>query len=132
MADDPGPPGLERLCGWVGHRLEDVGGAPVGRVEAVYVGEPGEQPGWVLARMGRFGHHTLIPPRDAVEGVGRVWVPYDRDRIRRAPRLEPGVALTASRERDLIAHYGIVDPERSARLAKLDDGAITARSVDDS
>ena len=70
--------------------------------------------------MGRFGHYTLIPARDAVEGVGHVWVPYTRDQIRTAPRIEPNAPLTAGTERELLAHYGIaVDAGRAAEL----DGA---------
>lgn len=132
MADEREPSPLERMRGWIGERLDDVGGAGVGRVEGVFVDDPDGEPVWLLARMGRFGHFTLIPPRDAVEGSGRVWVPYTRDQIRRAPRIEPGEALTAAGERELIAHYGIAEAKRMERLADLDDAAITARRADDS
>ena len=52
--------------------------------------------------MGRFGHYTLIPARDAVEGVAHVWVPYTREQIRRAPRIDPNAPLTAATERELL------------------------------
>ena len=64
---------------WTGHRLDEISGGRVGRVEGVFVDESSGAPEWLLARMGRFGHYTLIPGRDAVEGVGHVWVPYSRD-----------------------------------------------------
>lgn len=107
------PPATEVLASWEGHRLDDVRGANVGRIEGTVdrAGEPSSEVGetsWLLARMGRFGHHTAIPARDAVEGVGHVWVPYTRDQIRHAPKLEPGETLDRDAERELLGHYGLV------------------------
>lgn len=124
------PADLERIRTWDGERLDDVAGVAVGRLEGVLVDERDQSPYWLLARMGRFGHYTLVPSRDAVEGAGRIWIPYTRDLIRRAPRVEPGTELTAARERELLAHYGIVDPDRSARIEELDRSAVTARAHD--
>jgi hypothetical protein len=90
----------------VGHGLDDVRGVGVGRIEAALTGD--REAGWLLARMGRFGHHTAIPARDAVEGVGRVWVPYARDHIRRAPHVEAVESLDPLMERELIAHYRLL------------------------
>jgi hypothetical protein len=125
---DPAP-GAEReaLRSWTGHRLDDVSGGGVGRVEGFYVDEVGGRAEWLLARMGRFGHYTVVPARDAVEGVGHVWVPYTREQIRKAPRVNPQEPLTAVTERDLLAHYGIaVDAGRMAELEQRGDG-VSAR-----
>src|SRR5688572_30952537 len=100
-------PDAEDVRVWTGHRLDEISGGSVGRVEGFFVDESSGAPEWLVARMGRFGHYTLIPARDAVEGVGHVWVPYSRDQIRKAPRLEPNAPLTAGTERELLAHYGI-------------------------
>lgn len=113
---------------WVGHRLDEISGGNVGRVEGLFVDESSNVPEWLLARMGRFGHYTLVPARDAVEGVGHVWVPYTRDQIRRAPRMEPNEPLTAGTEKQLLEHYGIaVGAGRATELDALDDGAVSAR-----
>ena len=121
-------PDADDVREWTGHRLDEIAGGSVGRVEGFFVDESGGTPEWLVARMGRFGHYTLIPARDAVEGVGHVWVPYSRDQIRRAPRHEPNAPLTAGTERELLAHYGIaVDAGRAAELAQLADGAVSAR-----
>ncbi len=78
--------------------------------------------------MGRFGHYTLVPGRDAVEGVGHVWVPYGRDQIRAAPRVDPNAPLTAGTEKELLDHYGIaVSAGRAAELEQLDDSAVSSR-----
>jgi hypothetical protein len=121
-------PDADEVRSWVGHRLDEISGRSVGRVEGAFLDEPSGAPEWLLARMGRFGHYTLVPGRDAVEGVGHVWVPYTREQIRKAPRVEPNKPITATVERKLLGHYGIaVDAGRAAELAQLDDDAVSAR-----
>jgi hypothetical protein len=87
-----------------GHKLDEMGGAQVGRIESRVSGGQTE---WLLARMGRFGHYCLVPGRDAVAANGRVWVPYTRDQIRRAPRVEPQAPLDAESEQNMLEHYGL-------------------------
>jgi hypothetical protein len=132
MADDAQEtiprPGADGIRSWTGHRLDEIGGGNVGRVEGFFVDESSGEPEWLLARMGRFGHYTLVPCRDAVEGVGHVWVPYTREQIRRAPRTEPNSPVTVLGERNLLAHYGIaVDAGRSAEIAELAESAVSVR-----
>ena len=86
-----------------GHKLDEMSGSQVGKIE----GEVAGQVRWLIARMGRFGHYCLVPGRDAVAANGRVWVPYTRDQIRRAPRVEPDDPLDAELEQAVIAHYGL-------------------------
>ena len=88
------------------HKLDEMGGAKVGKVQGRVVGESGGRE-WLLARMGRFGHYCLVPSRDAVVANGRVWVPYSRDQIRRAPRVEPDAPLEGELEQAITAHYGL-------------------------
>ncbi|HEY8466534.1 MAG TPA: PRC-barrel domain-containing protein [Solirubrobacterales bacterium] len=126
---DVPPPTAEEMATWKGYRLDEMNGSGVGKVEGVYVDEPSGQPVWLLARMGRFGHYTLVPARDAVAGAGRVWVPYARELIRKAPRIEPGSTVSCKRERELLEHYGVGSPAagRGAELAERPEDAITAR-----
>jgi len=126
---ETGPlPTEAEIRGWVGHRLDELGGASVGKVDGVFVDDSSGEPEWLLARMGRFGHHTLVPARDAVEGVKRVWVPYTRDQIRSGPKANTSAPLSAGAERELLAHYGIMaDAGRGVAIADRDDAEITAR-----
>lgn len=122
-------PTRDEATSWTGYRLDDLGGASVGKVEGAYVDEKTGRVEWLWARMGRFGHHCLVPARDAVAGVERVWVPYSRDEIRKAPRIEPNRPLERDRERELLEHYGVGTPEtgRGADLAERQGDEITAR-----
>jgi hypothetical protein len=120
---------LEQAKAWAGHKLDELGGHSVGRVEGVYVDDSSGRPEWLLARMGRFGHHCLVPARDAVAAGGHVWVPYSRDQIRKAPRIEPNSPLERDREQALLDHYGVGTGEagRGADLAEREAADITAR-----
>lgn len=120
---------LEEVRGWAGYKLDDLTGHAVGKVEGVYVDDSSGRPEWLLARMGRFGHHCLLPARDAVAAAERVWVPYTRDQIRKAPRTEPNQPLERDREQALLEHYGIGSAEagRGAALADAKPDAVTAR-----
>lgn len=121
-------PSLEEVLSWAGHRLDEIVGGNVGKVEGAYVDAGTGRPEWLLSRMGRFGHYCLVPARDAVGGVGHVWVPYTRDQIRRAPRIEPKAELTRSQEDELLRHYGIGgEAGRAADIAPRDADAVTAR-----
>lgn len=123
-------PSVEEALGWVGSRLDEVGGGSVGRVEGVYVDAEDGEPRWLLVRMGRFGHHSALPFEHAVAGVGHVWVPYDRDAIRCAPRLEPGAPLNREQELELCRHFAIREGTgRAGALATRDPGSPTARPV---
>ncbi len=90
-----------------GHRLDEMGGAQVGRVEGQVVTEGTQRVEWLLARMGRFGHYCLVPGRDAVVANGRVWVPYSRDQIRKAPRFQPNKGIDPEAEQTMLDHYGL-------------------------
>jgi hypothetical protein len=95
-----------QLSEWIGFALDDVRGVGVGKIDAIVTGD--QDFGWLLARMGRFGHRTAIPARDAVEGVERVWVPYSREQIRGAPHLEAIETIDPMMERELLEHYKLV------------------------
>ena len=88
-----------------GQKLDEMGGVQVGRIEGTKTGTTGAE--WLVARMGRFGHYCLVPGRDAVAANGRVWVPYTRDQIRRAPRVDPNSPLDGELEQAVLAHYGL-------------------------
>jgi hypothetical protein len=121
-------PSLEEVVGWAGHKLDDIGGGNVGKVEGTYVDAESGRPEWLLSRMGRFGHYCLVPARDAVAGVGHVWVPYTRDQIRRAPKIEPKSGLTREREGELLAFYGVGgEAGRAADIASRDPQEVTAK-----
>lgn len=120
---------LHETVSWIGYRVDDVYGARVGTVQDVYVDNDTDAPCWLLTKMGRFSDaHALLPLQDAVAGAGQVWVPYEKDMIRRAPQVAPGMPITQEREAALCAHYGVMS-SRGAEIADIPRTALTAGSV---
>ncbi len=99
-------PGLNEALGWIGSRVDDIYGANVGRLDDVWIDPGTGMPRWLLVKEGRFGGRTtLIPFEDATAGAGHVWIPYEREVVRKAPEVQPGAPLTASVESALREHY---------------------------
>jgi hypothetical protein len=104
------------------------GGETVGKVEGAFVDTDSGRAEWLLVRLGRFGARALVPAREAVGGVGRVWVPYREEAIKHAPKVDPRAPLTRERELELLSHFGIAGQVgRAAELAERDHDAVTAR-----
>jgi len=81
-------------------------------------------------RSGRFGQRALVPARDAVAAVERVWVPFDGEQVRAAPKASGG-ELTQADELALLAHYGLAGPAgRANDLADRDPASTTAKPAD--
>jgi len=124
-------PDLSEVRSCLGSRLDAIGGTSVGKLVGAYVNEGGERPEWLLVRLGRFGHHALVPAREVVGGVGHVWVPYHQDAIKRAPKVDTRAPLNCGSELELLAHYGIAGGMgRASELAERDSATITARPAD--
>ena len=132
MSDEPNQadsslPDLREALGWAGAKLDELSGGTVGRVEGVLVDVESGDPEWLLVRIGRFGHHTVLPFSQAARGAGRVWTPCDRDMVRQAPRVDAGQPLTRERELELCAHYGMGEGTgRGAEIAGRGEGSDTA------
>jgi hypothetical protein len=132
MADDaptgvsttPSGPDADEVRGWIGDRLDVLGGSSIARVDGFYADSETGRPEWLIVRLGRFGQPTLVPARDAVGAAGKVWAPYSRDAIKGAPRRKAKQPLTREAELELLEHYGIAS--EAGRAAELDDRGFEA------
>jgi PRC-barrel domain protein len=122
-------PDLQEALGWTGFRVDDVYGTRVGVVEDIYVDHVSDEPCWILVKMGRFSDaHALLPIRDVVAGTGHIWIPYEKDLIRRAPQVVAGMPLAQDLERELCVHYGVMS-SRGAEISEVPSSALTAASI---
>ncbi|HET7484551.1 MAG TPA: hypothetical protein VFJ64_04165 [Solirubrobacterales bacterium] len=120
MAEAPASllPSLAEVRGWIGHAVDDAGGAAVGQVHGFFVDAGGGEPTWLIARQGRVrGTLVAISLRDCAGGGGRVWVAHRGDAIRSAPVVDPTRPLLREHELTICAHYGI--GERLGRAAEV-------------
>lgn len=120
-------PELVEVAQWVGHRVDDVYGARVGRVEDVYVDPETGSPHWLLAKTARFGDDSaLVPVDDTIAGAGHVWVPYERELIKRSGSHGRGMPLHKERELELCSLFGL--PARADEITRRLDGSVTSFS----
>ena len=98
---------FEKAREWIGERLDDVVGAKVGRVKGLYLDAETREPLWMIVRLGRQKRYAAVPLDQATEGGGRVWVPYERERIRSSPALSTDRPLAPALERALCEHYEV-------------------------
>src|SRR5436305_7078157 len=100
-------PTLDEARGWIGYRVDEMGGSSVARVQEIYVDQESGEPAWVVVKLGRFGKLTALPVRDCAGGSGHVWAAFTRDEIRSAPAIEARTPLTREQELEICAHFGI-------------------------
>ncbi|MEU9124640.1 PRC and DUF2382 domain-containing protein [Streptomyces sp. NPDC048506] len=94
-----------------GLHVVDANGAKVGTVQQVYRDDATNDPEWITVRTGLFGmKETFIPLAGARRTGDELRVPYARETIRAAPRIDADGHLDPSEEAELYRHYGIPRP----------------------
>jgi uncharacterized protein (TIGR02271 family) len=83
-------------------------GDKIGSLGQVYADDENGQPTWVTVKTGLFGaSESFVPLEGArVEG-GDLVVPYTKDQVKDAPRVDVDGHLEPSEEDRLYAHYGL-------------------------
>lgn len=125
----PRQPGLDDVKQWMGYRVDEISGHSVAKVEGVFVDQESGDPAWVLVKLGRFGKVVPISIRECATAAGRVWVPHEREVIRNAPAVDPGMPLNREQELQVLQYYGI--PETVGRGAEVTDrktGTVTSQA----
>jgi hypothetical protein len=128
---------LPEAAGWVGWELDEVSGAAVGRVHAVYVDSNGGEPAWLIAALEQSGFLArrravlvALPLRDCAGAVGRVWTAHGRRTLLDAPIVDPTRPLLREHELAICAHYGIGQRlGRAAEVAGRAAGSVTSQPV---
>lgn len=98
------------------HNLGALMGAPVtgpgdekiGTVGQVFVDPDTGKPNWVTVHTGLFGRHeSFVPVDDATWDREILHVPYSKDVVKDAPRIDTDQALSPEDERSLYRYYGM-------------------------
>jgi hypothetical protein len=123
-------PTREEAEAWTGYRLDEFGGAGVGRIHGIFVDAHTGETVWTIARLGRFGKLIAIPFRDCAAGAGHVWAAHDRGRLRGAPAIDGDKPLTREQELAICEHYGLHEEVGRARqVAGREPGAVTSHQA---
>jgi stress response protein YsnF len=100
---------LEALQELAGHaKVVTDRGERVGSIGEIYVDDVTGDPDWVTVKTGLFGSAETFVPLDAarIEGSDLV-VPYAKDLIKDAPRVEEDGSLSPQEEQVLYRHYSV-------------------------
>jgi uncharacterized protein (TIGR02271 family) len=99
---------IETIGTWEGRTLLDRDGGRIGTINAIYLDDRTGQPEWALVNTGLFGtKSSFVPLAQAFQSDNDVLVPYDKQLVLDAPRIDPDERLSEAEERQLWRHYGL-------------------------
>lgn len=92
-----------------GGRIVGRDGDKLGNVGHVYLNDHSGQPEWVTVTTGMLGGgESLIPLAEGTLSGDQITVPYDKEKVRDAPKAEgAGDHLSVEQRAELCRHYGI-------------------------
>jgi hypothetical protein len=116
---------IDTALSWRGRTVRDADGDKVGTFGGVVLDQETDRPAWGGVRTGLFGRHESYVPLGRIEDDGEdLRLPFARQLVKDAPRVDPDVALTTEEEQALHAHYGRED-------VRVVDETSTPASADD-
>jgi len=108
-------PDIDTVRTWEGRTVLDRDGNRIGSIDAIYLDDRTGQPEWALVNTGLFGtKSSFVPLAQATQTAEKVRVPYDKQLVKDAPRIDPDRHLSEDEERQLWRHYGL-DYDRTTR-----------------
>jgi uncharacterized protein (TIGR02271 family) len=101
-------PDIDTVRTWQGRTMLDRDGDRIGTIDAIYLDDQTGQPDWAVVNTGLFGtKSSFVPLAQATQTDQDVRVPYDKQLVKDAPRIDPDGHLSEAEERRLWRHYGL-------------------------
>jgi uncharacterized protein (TIGR02271 family) len=98
----------EQMSDVIGQPVTGPEGEKIGEVGQVYLDDETGRPEWVTVRTGLFGtKETFVPISEASVAGGALTVPYTKDIVNDAPRIDAEGHLSKEEEARLYRHYGL-------------------------
>ncbi len=83
-------------------------GDKIGTAGQVYLDDQSGAPEWVSVKTGLFGtKESFVPLEGATLTTDRLEVPYGKDQVKNAPRIETDGSLSPAEEDELYTYYGL-------------------------
>ncbi|HJU01660.1 MAG TPA: PRC-barrel domain-containing protein [Actinomycetes bacterium] len=121
-------PDIETVSTWEGRILLDRDGGRIGTIDAIYLDDRTGEPEWALVDTGLFGtKSSFVPLAQAFQTDNDVLVPYDKQLVRNAPRVEPDGHLSEAEERQLWRHYDLDYDTTGPGTAQVERGRVRLR-----
>ena len=91
-----------------GSTLVGKRGQKLGRIEDIYLDRETEKPEWALVNTGGLGGRAnFVPLAQASQKGSEITVPYDKDKVKAAPSMDPDGELSQQEEAELYRYYGL-------------------------
>jgi anti-anti-sigma factor len=101
-------PTKEAVMDWRGQTMVTTDGEKIGKIGEIYVDRDTDQPEWALVNTGMLGtKSSFVPIADAHPDGDQVRVPFAKDVVTGAPKLDADGELSQQDEAALYAHYGM-------------------------
>jgi uncharacterized protein (TIGR02271 family) len=122
-------PDIDTVRTWQGRTMVDRDGNRIGSIDAIYLDDQTGQPEWALVNTGLFGTKaTFVPLAQAFQSDNDVLVPYNKQLVKDAPRVDPDGHLSEAEEQQLWRHYGL-DYDTTDRSVATGRNAISRATV---
>ena len=125
--------GMLSLDNLEGKPLLGSDGDKLGTIADVYFDNDTQEPEWALVHTGLFGtKSTFVPITQATSAGNGIQVPYTKDQVKDAPRLDDDGELSQDEEDLLSRHYGLSYSEARSDSGLPSGGTTTGveRNVD--
>ncbi|HMC70627.1 MAG TPA: PRC and DUF2382 domain-containing protein [Mycobacteriales bacterium] len=93
----------------IGNTAVDNDGDKLGKIGQVYLDDETGRPEWATVNTGLFGtHESFVPLSDATVSDGTLRVPYEKAKVKDAPRVDAEQGhLSPEEEAELYRYYGL-------------------------
>ena len=99
---------LDQARQLAGKNMVGRGGEKLGKIDTLYADREDGEPTFATVHTGLFGTKTsFVPLADATLSGDQVQVPYDKDTVNSAPKVDPDAELSPEEEESLYSHYGL-------------------------
>ena len=96
------------ILSYRGRSLMGADGEKLGTIEEIYLDSQSGRPEWALINTGLFGtKHSFVPIQQASGDGDDLRVPFDKDTVKDAPKMEADGRLSEQEEAELYRHYGM-------------------------
>jgi uncharacterized protein (TIGR02271 family) len=97
-----------QIADLAGATVHDSDGDKIGKAGQVYLDDSTGQPSWLTVNTGLFGtSESFVPLEGASFSGGTVTVPFDKAKVKDAPRVATDGHLDVSEEEELYRYYGL-------------------------